>query len=246
MKNVLFLISFLVLSLTSCIQENLHPDFTPDWPAPDPKPEIPKIKTEKSNNEEDTYIYDDKGRQIKYLASTGYRIETTYGNDHMDKMYFNTNGDLTSIFTFDLNAKGLRTKCTRTDVPGTTYYYFYNAADQVIRTETITPVDTFKNFYFYSHENLDSISYTQNGLHKYTYKYFYYNDIPNKIGNEIFGLMYSGKGSKNLLKNWYGTGIDGSVFVTSVCSYTFDDKDRVVSQSQTTDNNSETYFYTYY
>ncbi len=58
--------------------------------------------------------------------------------------------------------------------------------------------------------------------------------------------MYAGKESKNLLKNWYGTGTDGHVFVTSAYSYTFDDKDRVTSQVQATDNYTQTFNYTYY
>jgi hypothetical protein len=246
MKSLLLLISMTVLTLTSCIQENLHPDFTPDWPTPDPKPKVPKVKTEKGETDEGTYFYDEKGRQIKYVVSSGYHSETTYSTDQILKMNFNSDGALASIVTFDVNAKGLRTKYVRSDVPALTYYYEYNTADQVSKTKAVSPGTIFENFYYYTHDNLDSVRYVRNGVYQYTYKYFYYNDIPNKMGNEIYGLMYEGKDSKNLLKNWYGTGTDGNVFVTSAYSYTFDDKDRVTSQVQAADSYTQTFDYTYY
>jgi hypothetical protein len=225
MKKIFLIASMLCLAI-ACKKEGIEP-------TTDTEQEIPNNSEEPIPNNPNTALLNiDK---IKYYVSidgtdidkfylkydTQGRIIERYLNNSLSLTYiYNTNNTLT-INTIDnnitvdteiltLNSKGFNTE------DGRSYSVEGYSLGQNNNRYTITV------------ENENVIEKLYEDGRRTVYE-FYTNKI-NTIGEYNQGIAFEGKDNANLVKKWYGISSSGDTLSYSSFQYTFDSKDRAITE----------------
>ena len=193
---------FLILAsgfFIACDKDNT---ITPIDPVDPPVAGIPKIKTVTEDSLVTTLKYDTEDRIIEEIYSDGWKTIYTYEPGKVIVDGYKQDGTLNSSITYVLNAKGL---CISWDDQKYERHhtYAYDADDRLIHAASTefdgTPFQ--ESFYYYEDGNRsrDSTVYKQSGDY-YTYKYFYFTDIPNSLGKHNHGIAFWGPDNNNAFK----------------------------------------------
>jgi hypothetical protein len=168
----------------------------------DPLPGIVRIKTVTEDSVIATSTYDSQGRVREENYSDGWLTVYKYEPGKVIRDNFKTDGTISTTFTYHLNAKGLCTSWDDTRYERT-FAYEYDADDHLVHSTTTsfdgTPFQ--ESFYYYENGNRsrDSTVYKQTDDY-YTYRYEYFTEIRNTIGDHNYGRTMWGADNQNPYK----------------------------------------------
>ena len=236
---------FFLLLLQSCQQDfEIAVPTDPDHPNPPATPDVSLVHTVQSPSGEDKYTYDTLHRFTSATYSDGFST-AEYFDSLIILAYYEPDSTLDYFNTFELNSQGLVKKRTVSNNSSYAEWHEYDSKGRITRTTAVNGNDTFEKKNYYSGVNLDSTVYYQNNTHRYTYYYTYYTGHRNTLDHEAYGQPYRGHESQDVIKNWYGKKPDGQIFIQVLFTYTYDAKDRVISQTQYYNDSITTFHYTY-
>jgi hypothetical protein len=205
---------------------------------------VAKYKTV-TYNDVTTYTYDQYGRQAKEANSDGSFIESLYEKGKVIRKVYNNSGALTRTVTITLNADGLRDTETLSDKPGNYTKYAYTTGKKLGKFTSKAGADIYEGTYYYTGENLDSIRYTNNGVHYLTNIYTFYLDKPNVQIPENIGISYYKANYANMMKTLTHVGVNGNISPETY-SYEYDATGRMITLTEVSNNGTSVGYYTYY
>jgi len=240
MKTILyFLITALTLSFVACQKDADSDRINPSGIGP-------RIKTENVEGDIAVYTYDERGRIIHELyADSSSDLVQYYKGYYIEKEY-DAQGNLTNQRHFELNADSLVETLTTTAQPDHETKYEYDAQKRVILATSTSPGTLFIAQYYYGSEgNQDSVVFSQNGVWLYTWENTFLAHQPNVYTKKVYGRIYNGEESKNLLAGSYcrfPNPLNNAIYQYD---YTFDNQGRIITMNQRFNGISEQFEYTY-
>lgn len=248
-KYFLFLLVFAVIAACQIAEV---PTVTPIDPDPPGSSNIiPKIKEETGGDYVGYHTYNEDGQLVEEKYNDGVKGVYNYTPGLLTIEWYDSVGTLTKLITMKLNDKGLRTDYTESGQTWS-YEYAYDTLDRVI-SETAWQADGslfFQSYFFYDLAgNLvkDSV-YRYTGEQWRVYRYEYYADISNTVGNANYGKFYFGQSSKNYRRRSVYTSSTGESSVIDYITPVLDDKGRIIDRTvfyTQSNGNSGSYFYKY-
>jgi hypothetical protein len=240
MKNYWFpLMTLLLMTLLACQKEETI------TPAP-PVTKSPRLKSIDYEGYISNYFYDTRGRVVKTVFSDSTYCVFNYFNGYYVQQLYNIQGQLTDQYTYELNADSLISRVTKLSIPGYERVYEYDSKHRLIRESSKNQADEYLVEYFFgAGGNQDSSAYSKNGQWQYSYTYTFMLNQPNVYTLQVFGELYAGEESKNLMSSFSAHYTNGTSKLISLFDYTFDDQGRIASMYQATNGQNGTFYFTY-
>jgi hypothetical protein len=223
-----------------------------------PPPPGPKIKTEWSGDDVRTYTYNSKGNVSQIVMSLYGKYDYAYTDTGIVVSFYDTTGAFKGKTIYKLDANGRAASSYNTYAASDKVNYTYTAAGQLLSSTTVRtlpgqPTRIWASSYYYTNNNLDSVTGNYNNgstvTHSVASRYDeYYTDKVSTFGNDNFGQAFLGVSSKNPVKAARDIGADsqGNMPQTNY-SYEYDAQNNITKVLHTWGNSTfPSLFYDYY
>ena len=181
-----------------------------------------------------TYTYGADNRVVSIKNSNHSATTYTYNGNKITQAVADSARGMFINYNLHLNAAGYLDSTTASDPSGTYLKFDTHDADgyTTLSSEYISGTLKDASHSVFKDGNEISRTITDSAAKPLVTVYFeYYNDKPNTLSYENFGMKYIGKDSKNLMKKYAQVLPSGDTFATGSMVYKFDDKGRVSSKS---------------
>jgi YD repeat-containing protein len=191
-----------IIVFASCEIQEVHTPFVhEDIPTPHPAG-IPKIKTERYDDETWTYVYDDQGRISEEQYADHSVLKYHHAAGQVTRDYLSATGELLHTARLLLNADGL---CKEYSENGSTRKstFTYDNDKRLIKSShfDVSGVLFREWFHFYQDGNRvkDSTYVISDGSWS-VWTHTFYEDILSTIEDDNRGIYWTGMGNTNTLK----------------------------------------------
>lgn len=246
MKNkIAFLILILAVFFNGCKKNNEEP------------PGLAKLKMSISDvggsNDSTLYTYNTNGT-IKNIQDGSSHSEFTYNGIFVTRMYYNSAGNISMIYTYILRTDGIADSIVIAMSNSGTIHHeklYYDPKGFLIQDDFLVADTVFeRRTYTNDVQNVLTIAFHRyiDGFQSHL-NYGYFLNNKNTLGNENTGMAFLGKSSANVYNVTTYSDNAGGLSSTKIYTYEYDNQGRITKQfeySATGSTVAKTNIYSYY